>query len=460
MKDIFISYRRADTDHAAHRIYTLLDKEFPGKVFIDADDIPVAANFPEHIRNVLRECSLTLVLIGVHWLNARNEAGHLRLHDPADWVRIEIETALAIKCMQVFPLLLSGARMPGRDELVTSLKQVAFRNASNIPTKGLEDAIQSLLPKIKELIEQAKTCRKARGRVAAISFVPGDRFQDGDDIPQMIVVPQGRFVMGSLSREKGHDARERPRRKLAILKPFAVSVYPITVSEWNAAANDEANDLVPIKMDGKILNREIKEARKNDLIRLYQEFETYLQKDLYPATGVSWDDARRYCSWLSRMTDKPYRLLSEIEWEYCCRAGKTTPFSTGSSINTAQAHFNRRYQYRHLRRTPNPGGWPDSAPRPVTSCFRNNFDVGGMHGNVWEWVEDCFHPSYAGAPEREERDQTLPWVDEPPSDRKVLRGGCFASGPNQLRSAYRGMAPKTPQPASAKKIGFRIACDI
>jgi formylglycine-generating enzyme required for sulfatase activity len=174
---------------------------------------------------------------------------------------------------------------------------------------------------------------------------------------------------------------------------------------------------------------------------------------LYPAVGIGWHDAQAYCAWASARSGRRYRLLSEAEWEWCCRAKTTTRFATGDTISFQQAHFNRRYKPRFDRRGSNPKAWPEDAARPVSASFKNQFGLVGMHGNVWEWVEDCYHENYIGAPGHHQ-----PWTDAPRRDEKVVRGGCFASDYRRLRSASRGKSNVTPN--HPERIGFRIACDL
>jgi formylglycine-generating enzyme required for sulfatase activity len=142
--------------------------------------------------------------------------------------------------------------------------------------------------------------------------------------------------------------------------------------------------------------------------------------------NVSWDDAKEYVAWLSRKTGKAYRLLSEAEWEYAARAGTTTPFSTGERITTDQANFNGNYTY---------GGSAKGTCREksiqVGSSKPNAFGLYDMHGNVWEWVEDCYQDSYVSAP----ADGSVRTSGDC-SDR-VLRGGSWYYDPEFLRSAYR-----------------------
>ncbi len=129
--------------------------------------------------------------------------------------------------------------------------------------------------------------------------------------------------------------------------------------------------------------------------------------------NVSWQDAKAYVEWLSRKPGPCYRLLTEAEWEYCCRAGTTTAYSFGNGITTQQAHYNSL-------RTASVGSYPPNA-----------FGLHDMHGNVWEWTEDCWHYDYNGAPS-----DGSAWTSGECGQR-VLRGGSWLGHPWSLRSAGR-----------------------
>ena len=115
---------------------------------------------------------------------------------------------------------------------------------------------------------------------------------------------------------------------------------------------------------------------------------TALGRGRQPVINVTWDDAQRYVAWLSKMTGKPYRLLSEAEWEYAARAGTQTAYSWGDEIGKGNANCNGCGSQ-----------WDNKQTAPVGSFAPNAFGLYDMHGNVWEWVEDCFHDNYNGAPE-------------------------------------------------------------
>jgi formylglycine-generating enzyme required for sulfatase activity len=226
---------------------------------------------------------------------------------------------------------------------------------------------------------------------------PGDAFREcAKDCPVMIVVPAGEFMMGSPETEKGRSATESPQHRVAIARPFAVSKFEVTFAEWDAC----------VSVGGCP-----QEDRADDPLGW--------GRGTRPVIYVNWRDARTYLAWLSRMTGKAYRLLTESEWEYAARAGTTSPYSWGDEIGRNNANcMGCGSQYRQTA--------------PVGSFKRNAFDLFDMHGNVWEWVEDCYHINYEGAPT-----DGSPWTTGD-CRRHSVRGGAWNVTPQFVRTASRG----------------------
>ena len=226
---------------------------------------------------------------------------------------------------------------------------------------------------------------------------PGMTFKDcATDCPEMVVIPAGSFAMGSTADESGHKPTEEPEHKVTIAKPFAVSKFAVTFAEWDACAAH--SDCSQVDDHGWGHNRQ-------------------------PAINVSWDDAKRYVAWLSKITGKTYRLLTEAEYEYATRAGTKTAYPWGDAIggnNANCAGCGSR--------------WDVAQTAPVGSFAPNKFGLYDMVGNVWEWVEDCLHEDYSPAPPVD----GSAWMTDGDCSKHRIRGGSFASVPDELRSANRG----------------------
>ena len=240
----------------------------------------------------------------------------------------------------------------------------------------------------------------------------GTKFRDCPECPEMVVVPSGSFMMGSPEAEAGRYDDEGPVHRVTIARPFAVGVYEVTFGEWDACVSDGGC--------GRYRPNDRDWGRGNR-----------------PVIHVSWKDAKGYVAWLSRKTGKKYRLLSESEWEYVARAGTTTRYWWGDGIGRNRANCDRCGSR-----------WDDRQTAPVGSFSANGFGLHDVHGNVWEWVEDCWNDSYHGAPT-----DGSAWTSGD-CGRRVLRGGSWNYRPTGLRSAYRGGVPPGDRDSI---VGFRVA---
>ena len=240
---------------------------------------------------------------------------------------------------------------------------------------------------------------------------PGSSFHECvGECPEMVVVPAGRFTMGSPATEQGRFDNEGPQHEVTIAKPFAVSKFDVRFTDWDACASVGGCPQVTDSGFGR-------GAR--------------------PVINVNWDDARRYVAWLSKMTGQPYRLLSEAEWEYAARAGAATAYPWGDEIGNGNADC-----------AGCGGQWQGQETSPVGSFKPNGFGLYDMAGNVWQRVQDCDHGNYVGAPS-----DGSAWITDDCS-RRVVRGGSWDNLPQALRSAARvGFAPDSPN----FDLGFRVA---
>ncbi len=248
---------------------------------------------------------------------------------------------------------------------------------------------------------------------------PGDTFRDCERCPLMVEIPPGSFQMGSPPLEEYRGDDEGPVHRVRIAYSFAVGVFEIGFADWDVCvAAGGCGGYKPKSKWGR--------GRQ-------------------PVIHVSWDDAQEYVKWLSAKTGHAYRLLSEAEWEYAARAGTTTPFHTGRTISTEQANYNGKYTYGsgvkgvYRQRTVAAGTFPPNA-----------FGLHDMHGNVYEWVQDCWNDNYQGAPV-----DGSAWESwEMDCGGRVLRGGSWGSRPWYLRSANRdGLTTGL----RIDRVGFRVA---
>jgi formylglycine-generating enzyme required for sulfatase activity len=239
----------------------------------------------------------------------------------------------------------------------------------------------------------------------------------------MVLVPGGGFEMGSPEDEPERGDNEGPQHRVSV-PAFFMGRYVVTQAQWRVVSSfpQVEQDLNPDPARFKGENR--------------------------PVERVSWYEAVEFCQRLSRHTQRPYRLPSEAEWEYACRAGTTTPFYFGPILTTEVANYDGNYSYNN-----SPKGDYLRETTPVDHFdIANGFGLCDMHGNVYEWCQDHYHGSYEGAPT-----DGSAWVDEGADENKlrILRGGSWRYNPWYCRSAYRnGDNPRV----SNIDIGFRVVC--
>ena len=277
-------------------------------------------------------------------------------------------------------------------------------------SRGLEATGYLDVELTKELLAEAEESER---------LGPGSVFRDCEECPDMVVVPAGSFRMGSPSGEAGRLDIEGPMHRVEISKPFAIGRFEVTRGEYARFVSEtgHSSGTACWTYEGGEWEERTGRNWRNP---------GFAQADSRPAVCVNWKDARSYVAWLSRKSGEAYRLLSESEWEYAARAGTTGPFHFGSTISTDQANYDGTFAYGSGRegvyreRTVSVGSFP-----------ANGFNLHDMHGNVWEWVEDCWNDSYAGAPS-----DGSAWTSGDCSYR-VLRGGSWYGGPRGARSATR-----------------------
>ena len=260
-------------------------------------------------------------------------------------------------------------------------------------------------PALVALLEGRTRAEIVRAAEWSREWPAGKEFQDCADCPLMVVVPAGSFQMGSPSGEEHRYDRDGPVHGVEISRSFAVGKYEVTFSEWDACVSGGGCG--------------------------HRPGDSGWGRGTRPVIDVSWADAQSYVEWLSGETGEGYRLLSESGWEYAARGGTTGPFHFGSTISTDQANYNGNFTYGSGRK-----GVYRRETVPVGSFPANGFGLHDMHGNVWEWAEDCWHDSYASAPA-----DGSAWTSGGDCSRRVLRGGSWNDVPWYLRSAKRSGRP-------------------
>ena len=248
---------------------------------------------------------------------------------------------------------------------------------------------------------------KADAQAEAVRFPTGKFILDASYAPEMVIVGPGEFLMGSLN---GHF-NEKPQHRVVINYSFAVGKYPVTFAEFDYFVSSTGYDHRPDSRGW---------GRGN-----------------LPVVNVGWEDAQAYIQWLSEETAEDYRLLSESEWEYCCRAGTSADFWWGDDIGSNRCNGDGSGSQ-----------WSNSQPSPVGRFPSNAFGLYDTHGNVWEWVEDRFHDNYDGSPG--DGSAWVSGIDE----QRVVRGGSWISKSRFLRSASRGVSIDSDRDY---ELGFRVA---
>ena len=484
---IFISYRRGIDSHVTGRLYDALKQKFGAdQLFMDVDTIPPGTDFVDHLETQVAQCSAFLAVVGPGWSDTKE-----RLHDPSDFVRIEISAALKRPDIPVIPVLVDDTEMPSNEDLPHDLHPLTrragivlphdhfsmivdgrlsntLRAALDLPDRtsatGQSDKSREVAPEDELIVPDQRnpvhldppksssnrmwnwagiaipailgvgflydqlwkdpptsdatmvlTSPNAESRVPISALSSGDRFWDCSKCPAMIVIPGGKFDMGSPDEEPNRRKSEGPQRRV-IVKSFGLAATETTFEQWQACVDDGG-------------------CRSNTM-----PSDEGWGRGKRPVIYVSWDDANEYVGWLnSKTVGSPYRLPTEAEWEYSARAFSTTAYPWGSEWDGTKAN----------------GFGTAESTLPVGSFRRNSFGLFDMIGNVREWVQDCQSPNYQSAPQ-----DGSAWVGLPGEDcrKRVVRGGTWISFESHyLRSAKRaGQRPSV----KANNLGFRVARTI
>ena len=302
------------------------------------------------------------------------------------------------------------------EEILTPTRTLPSDTGGN---QAISDAPGTAAPSSAELAEETPT--PAREPPPDARPTPprtmgkGEVFRDCAHCPEMVVVTEGSYRMGSPSAQAGRWEDEGPRHRVTIPGPFAVGRHEVTFAEFDACHRDGGCSHAP--------------------------GDAGWGRGARPVIHVSWKDAKEYVGWLSEKTGRPYRLLSEAEWEYAARAGTDSSYYWGEEPGKGHANCSRCGS-----------DWDSKKTSPAGSFSPNGFGLFDMLGNVWEWVEDCGHRNYEGAPA-----DGSAWVRRGDCRFRMLRGGSWEDAPNRVRSAFRHWEPDDTR---NDVIGFRVATTL
>jgi formylglycine-generating enzyme required for sulfatase activity len=427
MSDVFISYAREDRDVAA-RLAQMIEQD-GHSVFWDRELVPGSA-FAEVLAAELQAARRVVVL----W--SRASVGSL-------WVRDEAEVGL--KRNVLTPVLIEAVDLPLGFGSIHAADLAGWTGNPNDPRlAGLLAVLRGEPPPLTVLPPKPWWRRRWRralwaGAAAVVVLAgvivavgehflgPSERppfrpriwempadypafstFTDCDGCPKMVAIPPGPTLIGSLRSEKGSLSDERPAVLVDIKQPFALSAHEITFDQWQRCVDDGGcRDYIPDDVGWGRGER--------------------------PVIFVSWVQAQEYTQWLSRKSGKAYRLPTEAEWEYGCRASATTRYSFGETLSADKVNSGR-----------NKGGTV-----PVGQYPANIWGLFEMQGNVWEWVEDVWVPSHRGRP-----DDQRPRLDGPEPNIRAVRGGSWDDNPNRVTCASRNRKDRDQRES---EIGFRVA---
>ncbi len=449
MTKVFISYRRDDSKVIAGRIYDYLTPPLgtlePRDVFKDVDSIPPGVNFKKHLEKHVAQCAVALVIIGPSWLNIKDADGLRRLDDEADFVRVEIESALKRE-IPVIPLLVMGAQMPKSSQLPATLAPLAFQHGLSVrDDPDFRNDMMRLKKSLEHWINPIVVTEPGISKIS-VSITPaiGTCRKDKYGI-EMIYVPAGKFLMGSTKDEierafrqmNGrqneslyHDflKNESPQHSIRVSKGFWIDRVPVT----NAAYQKF------LKVNGYKIERywtqagwDWLSAQKANHIPV-----NYEGRDLpnQPRVGITWYEAMAYATWRNA------RLPNEAEWEYTARGRDAHIYPWGDRFDYKKAVYIVDKKYRQIA--------------PVGSNLEGQSWIGvlDMIGYISEWTTTIYDPENFPYPFNEDgRDSIIG------QKKRVLRGSSANYALDFMRTAYRSSREPDREDIHT---GFRCVRDV
>ncbi|MGA7867928.1 MAG: SUMF1/EgtB/PvdO family nonheme iron enzyme [Stellaceae bacterium] len=532
MSTVFISYRREITAGEARALFNeLLEKLGKNSVFMDVDSIALGRDFRGALQKTLESCDLMLVLIGKDWAEVKDEEGRIRLQNPGDFVRLEIEAALK-RDIVVTPILVQGAHMPAPEQLPAEIRDLVYRNGFELSHNRWESDFAEMIRRLNlDIAKEGRRVEQSASTAAApnASIAPAARPAISDrrllsrpisvtrrqalgvaalaaagtgamiaapsirrllskpslrtvafDVAtvdskgvrnppekytaaafteplgpaaglDMVSIPGGSFTMGSPVDEPERQGNEGPQHHVT-LAPFFISASPVTQAQWSAAVL----------------------AHPDQIRRNLDPNSSFFKGIDLPVESITWHQAEEFCLRLTAITGRAYRLPSEAEWEYACRAGTMGPFHFGPTITPELANYcgtggavcgesdgksvasdvYNDKTYESGAYGEGPTGVFRGKTTPPGTFPPNRFGLYDMHGNVWEYCLDMWSANYADVPVDGSAN-----LSGPADSQRILRGGSWSHNPAICRSAYRdSVAPDFS--GWQGRIGLRVVCTV
>ncbi len=411
MADIFICYSRKDKTIASKLVKIFKDRGW--SVFIDVTIQP-GQRFDQVIKRELQQARAAVALWSAHSvdsdyvLDEASEAKKLGILVP---VRIEdVERPYGFGRIQTADLL-DWQGSPNHIGLCEHLLPALEKLLGKSSVEALDNTRAEL--KATTLLQKPLLEPITTSPTSNIFDHPGksfrDRLKNGGSGPEMVVIPPGRFLMGSAPGEGRDD--ERPQHEVTIPQAFALGRYPVTFADYDVFARERSRALPDDESWGR---------------------------DNRPVINVSWEDAAAYSQWLSDQTGRNYRLPSEAQWEYAARAGTTSRYWWGDEPGKNRGNF-----------FDSGSQWSGKQTSPVGAFAANPFGLFDVHGNVWEWCLDNWHANYNEAP-----NDGSAWITNEKEPRS-LRGGSWGLDTGSARAGYRTHLRPS---GRSNRIGFRVCC--
>lgn len=462
-RKIFVSYRWSDTSGFARQVYRELRRYTARRnVFFDTRSQSLGVDYRAQVKANVERCDLMLALIGPEWATCANEEGVPRLMEEDDLVRYEVSRALE-RGVPVVPVLCDIDALPEPSRLPEPLRSLQFNLVEKITHERADEDIDRIIRKLGLRGEwRRRTALRLAGAAlaSAVALVfLNDRVRhdssyyfnaallggsprvvsDCADCPELVEIPPGAFTMGSLERTPAY-ADETPPHRVAV-RGFAVGRYEVTYGEWRRCVDAGGCSHQP--------------APKHVVL-----------SDDTPVLDVSWTEAQNYLRWLSEKTGRRYRLPTEAELEYVIRAGSTSRYPWGEEDQFACLYANIADRAAsEAFNDGDEGDWKtidcdDGSAKPSAVGLRrpNRFGLYDTIGNAGELVADCWHDSYAGAPE-----DGSAWLatDGGLCDNVVIRGGSWQSRRFHSSIRFDGKLRGEVMKRGDRRnfVGFRVARD-